>query len=151
MGLCQSAGLPGKGGVVDDGSEACPTVFELERTLEKRRGAATRLHVNLVNQEFRRGFFEVYRRGYAEEGGGGGGGDEGGDGEEDGEVCIGGGEDSGPSSGNHQLDSIAIAGNPSAAAAAAAAVSASAAAARKKKPDGVESGSFVATHKVIRT
>ncbi|CBJ30894.1 n/a [Ectocarpus siliculosus] len=147
MGSCQSAGLPGKGGVGDDGSEACPTVFELERTVEKRRGAATRLYVNLVNLEFRRGLFEVYQRGYAEEGGTGEGegGDEGGDGEEDGEGGC--GEDRGRGSG-HEVDSIAIAGNPSAAAAAA--VSASAAAARKKKR--VEgSTSFVATHKCTGT
>lgn len=125
MGICQSAddrlGGPAFGGE----GEPCPTVFELERIIEERRGAAVRLHVNLVNIEFRRSLFEVYCRGALDEGssevdasgsgGGGGGGSEG-----------------------EPVDSIAMVGN----------AAATAAANRRKTENGKGDEVFVATHKV---
>ena len=90
MGACHSAQggkreIPaGDHAVVDD---YCPTVFALEQAAEMRRGRATRMHVNLVNIEFRRGLFEMYVKGEtgyvtsdSEDGGGGGGGGAGGGG-----------------------------------------------------------------------
>ena len=81
MGVCHS--MRGNGEADDDRAEgdACPTVFALEQAIEVKRGAAKRMHVNLVNIEFRRGLFEMYVKGYesdiesdSEKAGGGGGG-----------------------------------------------------------------------------
>lgn len=62
MGLCQSGVDQARDVDLPEG-ERCPTVFELERTVEKKRGASKRLHPNLVNIEFRRGLFEMYHKG----------------------------------------------------------------------------------------
>ena len=43
--------------------EPCPTVFEIERAIAQRRRASRTVHANLVNIEFRRGFYEVYAKG----------------------------------------------------------------------------------------
>ena len=133
MGICQSTEDPLGGAAFGAEGEPCPTVFELERIIEERRGAASRLHVNLVNIEFRRSLFEVYCRGAPDEesdqveaGRGGGGGGSGG-----------GGGGGGGGSDGEPADSIAMVGN----------VAAAAAAAERKKAE-TEMDMFVATHKV---
>ena len=74
MGVCQSApavsgvnkgnGVKQRLGENFDGRvEPCPTVFEIERAIARRRGASRTVHANLVNIEFRRGFYEVYAKG----------------------------------------------------------------------------------------
>lgn len=131
MGMCQSTEDPLGGAAFGGEGEPCPTVFELERMIEERRGAASRLHVNLVNIEFRRSLFEVYCRGAPDEesgqveagsGSGGGGGGGGSDGE--------------------QVDSMGMVGN---------AASAAAAAAAGRNKAEMEMEMFVATHKVSAT
>lgn len=81
MGVCHS--MRGDEEAADDRAEgdACPTVFALEQAIEVKRAGAKRMHVNLVNIEFRRGLFEMYVKGYesdiesdSEKAGGGGGG-----------------------------------------------------------------------------
>lgn len=120
MGMCQSTADPHGGAAFSGEGEPCPTVFELERMIEERRKAAVRLHVNLVNIEFRRSIFEVYRRGAADEdcddfdGNGSGGGDD------------------------EPVDSIVMVGS----------AVAGVGAGKKKTENGDGDGVFVATHKV---
>lgn len=64
MGMCQSADeLRQTGKNSEWEHQRCPTVFELEVMVEKKRGAAKRLRDNFVHIEFRRGLFEMYRKG----------------------------------------------------------------------------------------
>eukprot|EP00752_Nemacystus_decipiens_P012366 g10961.t2 len=116
MGMCQSAEDP----LGAAAGEPCPTVFELERIIEEKRGKAARLHVNLVNIEFRRSLFEVYTRGAPDEESG----------ESDGSDV--GGSDGEP------VDSIVMAGN------AAAVIGGGG---RKRAEDGKGDDVFVATNK----
>lgn len=64
MGICQSANeaRDARGGGEEE-NQPCPTVFELEVMIEKKRGAAKRLRDNFVHIEFRRGLFEMYCKG----------------------------------------------------------------------------------------
>lgn len=65
MGVCQSTESEKSTPVVDlaDGDDTCPTVFELERSIEEKRRASQRLHENLINIEFHQGLFEIYDKG----------------------------------------------------------------------------------------
>lgn len=129
--MCHSTDHPLGGPAFGGEGEPCPNVFELERIIEERREAAVRLHVNLVNIEFRRSLFEVYCRGAVDgdsgevdAGGSGGGGGDGGGGVDDHDAPV---------------DLMAIVGNPAAAAAGAG---------RQGAESGKRDEVFVATHKV---
>lgn len=146
MGLCQSTEGPLKRGTAGNGKKVeppCPTVFELERIIDAKRGAATRLHVNLVNIEFRRGLFEVYRAGCSS--------DSDSDEDEDDVDCGGGGSarggaGSGAGSGagvGEPVDSMAMTGSHGAAA-----LAAPSAETGRGRSNGARGDVFVVTHKV---
>ncbi|CAM9514821.1 unnamed protein product [Scytosiphon promiscuus] len=152
MGLCQSADgslkRGGAGGDGDGGDRPCPTVFELERIVDAKRGAAKRLHVNLVNIEFRSGLFEVYRVGCGSGGDGDDDDDADADDDDSGAGC-GGGSGSGGGAGSvagggEHVDLMAVIGSHGGAGALLAAPGVEAG--RKKTNVGGE-GIFVVTHK----